>query len=1122
MSGITQHPNGFMMCCSLKALLLFCALSFALLSNPNAFGQAVTATLVGQVSDHSGAAIVGAQVKITEQQTSIVTSVVTNENGNYESTFLPPGIYTVTVAGTGFKSSVTKGVTVAVNTTVRVDVKLSIGSVTESVTVDSDRAVLETDRADVTGQITSTQVVDLPVGNNRNFQSLETLIPGVSPGVYDHSSFFDAQNSQSFSVNGQQETANNLQLEGIDDNERTGELQVYIPPAAAIQTVDVEINNYAPEFGRATGAVTNVILKSGTDQFHGSAYEFNSVAATSARSYFNNTGAFPGFTNNYFGATLGGPIRKGRTFFFVDALRYTNHSSVFYLFTVPTTAFLTGNLSASPTAIYDPNTGNSNGTGRTQFVTNGIPNVIPTGRINPIAAKLAALLPQPNIPGAGFTNNYQKTLGFSADTSQFDGKIDQRVGSNDHLAIRYSYEQNNTSQQPAFGLAGGAGGSSAGFQGTGINNTFTTAGEYTHVFSANFDMEARLGVDHYENVARQSDYGSTASTDIGIPGINTSPFNSGITTINVTNYSTPLIGYNNGLPWQRGEANIDAVNNWTKIVKNHTFKFGWELRRVRDDLLQGQNPNPRGVYTYLSGQTALNSPNPPASGFANAWAAFLLDVPSTAGVDAVVNDLSFRQTLYFAFIQDTYQVLPNLTLTYGMRWELYQPLMPKRKGGYSQYNPATNSLSVAGYGSVPMNLGMPWNTTDFAPRMGIAFRPSQTAVLRAGFGISYDPWQGPAYASNYPISTNTSFAALNSFSPALNQAGQPVHLSQGFPPVAAPIIPADGIILNPAVSSSYSSVNINYKDPYVMSWSLTLEQGFHGWTGSVAYVGNTGRQIPGSFNLNAGMVLGAGAAGQAEFATFGRTANTTLLYRGTNSNYNSLQARLTHHFSNGLEWTSAYAWQKAIAYVFGGGASGAGSFNFSADFPRNRSVTAFTAPQTYSQSVVYKLPFGRHAHFLSNSNRVVNSIVSGWMFSDILIMNVGLPLNFTASSSGLNATGNIQVPNEIASFKKLKGIGTSHNWFDTSAFVQPVGAVFGNMGQEMYEGPGQVSMNASLARNFPIHDSVSMDLRMDAFNPFNHPTFANPNTSLTSSSFGQVTAITGAPRTLQFAATISF
>jgi hypothetical protein len=1104
-------------------LFLLCALLLAFALSPRVLGQAVTATLVGEVSDVTGDVIPAAKVTITNQQTGAVASVVANESGNYEFSFVPPGVYTVSITHENFKASVTRNVNVAVNTTVRVDAKLTVGSVAESITVNSETPVLETDRADVNGQIASQQVTDMPVGNDRNFQALETLIPGVAPGSYDHSSFMDAQNAQNFSVNGQSELTNNLQFEGIDDNERSGELQgVYIPPAAAIQTVDVETNNYAPEFGRANGAITNVILKSGTNQFHGSAYEFNSVAATSARSYFNNTGVLPGFTNNYFGGTIGGPILKNHTFFFADALRYSNHNSNFYLFTIPTAAFRTGDLSASPTPIYDPSTGNPNGSGRQQFVTNGVPNVIPAGRVDPIATQLIALLPLPNVPGAGFTNNYQETLGFSVDTNQFDGKLDQDIGKADHLVLRYSFENNKTNQQPAFGLAGGPGGSSAGFQGTGLNTVFSTAGEYTHVFSDSFLTEARLGVDHYLNTAQESDYGSSASTAIGIPGINTSPFNSGITTIQITDYSTPLIGYNNGLPWERGETNIDAVNNWTKIIKNHTFKFGWELRRVRDDLLQGQNPNPRGVYQYDSGETALNAPTPPASGFANAWAAFLLDVPYTAGIDAIVNDLSFRQTLYFGFAQDTFQASPKLTITYGLRWELYQPLDPKRKGGYSQYDPSTNSLLVAGYGNVPLNLGMPWNDKNFEPRMGIAFRPTHTTVLRGGFGISYDPWQGVAYANNYPVNSNFSFASLNSFSSALNQSGQPVTLSQGFPQPVPPAIPASGIIPNAPISSAYSTMNTNYKDPYVMSYSLTVEQVVPGgWTASIAYVGNQGRQVPGHPDLNAGLVLGAGAAGQPQYATFGRTASDSLLLQGTNSNYNALQARLDHHFSKGLLWTSAYTWQKAMGFT-SNSVSGPAAFNFNIDFHRNYSVLNYTAPQTYSQSVLYQLPFGYHERFLSNSNHVVSSIVGGWKLSDVLIMSTGLPLNFTASTSGINAPSNIQVPNEISPFKKLKGIGTSHPWFDTSSFAQPVGAVFGNMGQEVYKGPGQVTTNTSLFRSFPIHESTSLELRVDALNTFNHPTFAAPNTSLTSSSFGQVTATTGNARTLQFAGTLNF
>jgi hypothetical protein len=1108
---------------SRRSVGLLCALAVALVFGPRVFGQAVTATVVGQVSDTTGGVIPAAKVTITNQQTGVATSVVTNESGNYEFSFVPPGIYTVSIVHQNFEESIRRNVNVVVNTTVRVDATLTVGSVAQSVTVNSEAPVLETDRADVNGQITPEQTTELPVGNNRNFQSLESLIPGVAPGIYDHSSFFDAQNAQNFSVNGQSELTNNVQLEGIDDNERSGELQgVYIPPAAAIQTVDVETNNYAPEFGRANGAITNVILKSGTNDFHGSAYEYNSVAATSARTYFNTTGELPGFTNNYFGGTIGGPIRKNHTFFFADALRYTNHSELYSLFTIPTAAFRTGNLSASPTPIYDPNTGNSNGTGRQQFVTGGVPNVIPAGRIDPISSALIALLPLPNIPGAGLTNNYQANLGFSVDTDQYDGKLDENIGKTDHLVLRYSFEKNTTIQQPAFGLAGGPGGSSAGFQGTGVNTVFSTAAEYTHVFSNSLVMEARLGADHYYNTAQPSDYGSNAATAIGVPGINTSPFNSGMTTIQITGYSTPLIGYNNGLPWQRGETNIDAVNNWTKIVRNHTFKFGWELRRVRDDLLQGQNPNPRGVYQYDDGETALNSPTAPASGFANAWAAFLLDVPYSAGLAAVVNDLAYRQSLYFGFLQDTFQVSHKLTLTYGLRYEVYQPYNPKKKGGYSQYDPSTNSLEVAGYGNIPLNLGMPWNSKDFAPRLGIAFRPAQATVVRAGFGISYDPWQGVSYAHNYPESTSIDYQALNSYAPALNASGAPVVLSQGFPAQTPLVIPSNGIITNAPISTSYDVMNTSYKDPYVMSYSLTAEQSFKGeWTASLAFVGNEGRQIPYSAALNAGLVLGAGAEGQPEYATFGRTAATTLLLAGANSDYNALQARLTRRFSNGLLWTSAYTWQKAMGYT-SNDVSGPSTPSFAVDFQRNYSVLTFTAPQTYSQSVVYELPFGRNGRFLSNTNPLARSIVSGWKLSDVLYMGVGFPLGFTASSAGINAPNNIQVPNEIAPLHKLKGIGTGSPWFDTSAFTQPAGPVFGNMGQEMYSGPGQVTNNTSLLRSFRIHEFASLEFRMDAFNSFNHPTFASPDTALTDSSFGHVTAITGAARTLQFAGTLSF
>jgi hypothetical protein len=1097
-----------------KCLSLLCGILLLWTAVPRLVAQAVTATLVGQVSDASGASLGDAQVTVTEQQTGITTQRTTNESGNYEFTFLPPGIYTVSVQHEGFDTGVTKDISVAVNTTVRVNIVLNVGSTAQSVTVNGGTPELQTDRADISGQVESKQVSELPVGSSRNFQALESLIPGVSPSTYDHSMFFDAQNSQSFQVNGQQAAANNLQFEGIDDNERTGELQVYIPPAAAIETVDVETSNYAAEFGRAAGAVTNVTLKSGTNQFHGSLYEFNSVAATSARSYFNNTGIKPGFTNNYYGGTIGGPVRKDHTFFFGDLLRYSNHSGVYSLFTLPTAAFRSGDLSAGPTNIYDPNTGVA-GVGRSQFVTNGVANVIPSSRISPVAKNLIALLPLPNIPGAGFTNNYQTTLGLQVDSDQVDFKVNQSIGANDQFFYRYSFQHVVTVQDPAFGMAGGPGGS-GGQQGTGDDNTFNTAGNYTHVFSPSFYTEGRLGVDHYYNTTKQSDYGSNDSTTVGIPGVNVSPFSSGLTDITVDGYSTPILGYNPAIPWQRGETNIDAVNNWTKILGNHSIKFGGEVRRVRDDLTQGGVYGPRGTFTYADGQTSTPTS---ASGFANAWASFLLDVPDASGIDVNISDASFRQTLYFGFAQDTWQLLPQLTLIYGLRWEFYPPATPKRKGGFSQYDPTNNSLLISGYGNIPQNLGLQVNNKDFEPRIGIAYRPTKTSVVRGGFGISHTPIQGSYYANNYPIVQNIAYNALDSYTPAVTATGQPSTLASGFPPPPQPTIPADGMIANAPQTSLWYEVNPNYKDPYVMSYNLTLEQSLgRNWVADAGFVGNSGRQIPGQYNLNAGMVAGAGANGQPEYATFNRTADTMLIYKGTNSNYNALQARLTHHASNGLVWTSAYSYQKMMGYISNAGSPSA--FNFYIDFRRNYSLLSYNATHAYSQSFVYELPVGQGKRFALSG--FTNKLVSDWQVSDVLSARTGTPLLFTASSAQLNAPSNIQVPDQNGAFKRLHGIGTTHPWFDTSVFSTPSGPVLGNMGQNVYSGPAQITNSSSIFRTLRLRDAASLQLRMDAFNSLNHPTFANPTTALTSSSFGQVTTTSGAARTLQFAATLSF
>ena len=1098
------------------------AIVLLLASGPGANGQATTATLVGTVTDTSGAVLGHATVTITDQSTGQTYTHQTNDSGNYEFTLLPPGVYSIQVADSGFANSLTNGVQATVNTTNRTDVRLNPGGAQQTVTVTDMAPMLQTDRADVTQQIETKQVSDLPVGNSRNFQALESLVPGVSAPIYDHSTFFDAQNSQSFQVNGQAELANNLQLEGIDDNERTGLLQVYIPPAAAIQTVDVTTSNYAPEFGRAAGAVTNVVLKSGTNRFHGSAYEFNEVSATGARSYFNNTGKFPRFTNNYYGATIGGPIFKDRTFFFGDFLRYNNHQSQFFQTTVPTAAFRSGDLSASPTAIYDPATGNADGTGRTQFAGNRIS----PARFSPVAVAVLNLVPLPNVAGAGTVNNFQENLGFDQDSTQFDVKFDQRLRAEDHLTYRYSWQQVTTFQQPAFGAAGGPAGG-GGFQGTGTNTTYNTAGEYTHVFSPRVLTGVRVGVNHYRNNARQADYGTDASTAIGIPGVNVSAFTSGLAGISIPGYggasltgASPLVGYSASIPWDRGESNIDAANYWNYVLGNHSLKFGFELRRVRDNLTQGQTFSPRGIFEYAEGQTGLNASGQKTS-FGNDFASFLLDVPNTVGRDVNVGSASWRQTLYFAYAQDTWQATPKLTLTYGVRWEFYPPANPDRKGGFSQYDPTDNTLHVSGYGAVPDDLGLPVRWGNFEPRLGAAYRATPRTVVRAGFGISHTPFQDNNYAYNYPVRQNVSFNSTSSYLPAVRTDGSVATLENGFPPAPVPVIPANGIIPNAPKSSSWNIVNPEYKDPYVMSFNVALQQDFgHGWVADFAYVGNQGRHVPAYYNINAGVVAGAGAAGQPEHATFGRTATTNIMAYGTNSNYNGLQVKATRRFQNGLSWTSGLAFQKSMGYI--SSTTGLASFNFYLDPRRDYAPTSWDRRFTYSQSVIYELPFGKNKPWLQQG--IGGAVLGGWQTSAVWSADTGQPLFLTASANSLNAPGNTQVPDQVGSFHKLGSIGSGKQWFDTSAFVQPTTAAYGNTPKNGYYGPGVTTFDASLSRTIPIHEAISVQLRADAFNALNHPNFANPGVSLTSTNFGQVTGTASgyAPRVLNFAATVNF
>ncbi len=1128
----------------MKLLYRICAAcALVLLIQIFAYAQAVNGTIVGTITDETGAVVPGAQVTITETSTNASRSAATDGNGYFSFPDLPPGGYSVKVAKQGFATAQRTDVPLGVNSTVRVDLQLRPGQVTETVNVSTALPVLQTDTAKTGDTLSAVQAEQLPLGNNRNFQNLLNLVPGATRTEFNHSRFFNPQNSLNNQVNGTSSLSNNFQFEGVNDNERTGLLQVYIPPVEAIQEVNVTTSNYDPEQGSAMGAVTNVIFKSGTNDFHGSAYEIWRGDRLNARNFFDfGTGGQPfvkpRLVSNYFGGTIGGPVIRNKTFFFFDILRTTDHESQFQRLSVPSTAMKNGDFSDPAFAtIYDPQTGNtadclpggnaSNcGKGRTPFAG----NMIPASRIDPVSARLLGLVPAPNAnftaPGLQkYSNNFQETVGFIQDNKSFDAKVDEHLSDADHISVRLSYMNPYTNQAPAFGpVAGGPVG--GGFQGTGTDATYSAGINWNHIFTPTFLSQTRIGLNRYRNEARNSDYGKNSSTEYGIPGVNVGDFTSGMTTLTGTGFSSPLIGYSASLPWIRAETDIDLVSNWTKISGNHTFEFGGNLLRLRDDLLQEQTFSPRGQWSFGANQTALNGGS--GTNLANNFASVLLDVPSGVGRDLNTYFPAYRSWELFFYGGDKWQVSPKLTLTLGLRWEFYPPGTPQFPGGFSNYDGSINSLVVAGIGGNPMNLGMRKKYRDFAPRIGVVYRLSEHDVIRAGFGMSYQPFQDNTYAYNFPVKQNNSFNSLSSYGPAILSDGTPATFEKGFPAPIVAAVPSNGIIpVNTPLlkSQSYFVIPKNYVDPYISSWNITYERALPGRLAlNIGYVGNRGVHVPLQYNLNAvtdPAFIGKGAAGQPYNQAYGITSSITEYFAQVSSNYNSLQVSLNRHFTRGVILTTSYTYGKALGFAEENGENSSGA-DYYVDFRRNYARTDFDRTHIFNQSIIYDLPFGKGRKFVQSGP--ASFIVGGWQISGVWTLMSGTPFNFGCNCLGLQTPGNHQSPELVAPFKKLYGINTNY-WFDPSSFADPTllfgTPTFGNVGRYILSGPGFFNVDAALYRNIRLTEKFNLELRTDWYSATNTPHFSNPDVSPGDATFAKITGA-GGSRSIDVGAKLTF
>jgi hypothetical protein len=1112
-----------------------------------AYSQAVNATLLGTVTDSTGAVVPSAKVTITETQTGVVHATQANESGNWIVPNLPPGIYAASIEAAGFKKETRRDVTLVVDTTTRVDIQLTPGNITETIEVTGAPPILQTDTASTAEQINNQVLVNVPLtSSNRNFQSLLNLAPGVAPVAEQHSQFFNASSSLQTEVNGQAREGNNTMIEGTDDNERTGLLQIYIPPIEAIQTVDVSLTNHDPEMGRATGAVVNVVLKSGTNEIHGAAYEFLQNSDFNARAFFNPSVGHLAY--NYVGGNLGGPIRKNKMFLFGDYLRVMDHEANTNLVTIPPNTWRTGDLSQGAQTIYDPATGNPlDGTGRTPFAG----NQIPASRINSISAAILGLLPPTNesFNIAKPTNNYYALLPYTKTTNSLDEKLDYNLTDKDRISERFSFSRPVVFQAPLFtgsyngqAIAAGGDGPGTAFMGTGKQTTYSTGLNYDRLISSTLVAELRLGVSYYHNAAVPSDYGSNDSSTLGIPGVNINPFTSGMVGIQMNDgFSNPVVGYSASLPWVRSEVNVDLVNTWTKTKGNHTVKWGFDLKRLRDNLLQDQTYSPRGIYYFGDDQTALCTAKVVSSstglatscnstvGIADDMAAFLLDVPYQLGRDINTYFPAYRQWEFFGFGGDRWQVSSKLTVDIGLRWEFYPPATPAFPGGFSNYDPTANNLVIAGISGNPSNLGMKKRYDYFAPRLGLAYRFTEKTVVRAGFGTSYTPFEDNTYAYNYPVRANNFYTNVgDGYATTLLPSGQAATFQQGFPlpvPVAIPsngIIPATGSLL----SNTEYTINQNFKNPYVESWNLAVQRSLPAhWTLDVAYVGLHGVDTGAQWNLNAPTsVLGGGTASEPLDILYGKTAGDTLFWDGFSSSYNALQVKMDRRFGD-LNILTAFTWGKGMNYQ----SDDDGGLYWQIGAQRDYARTDFDRTLAYVQTYVYQLPAGVGKKWLTHGPGAW--VLGNWQIAGVLTLMTGTPFSVTASGSSLNTPGETQTATQVAPVQIEHGINTGNLWFSTSSFIQPTGVAFGTSGRNILSGPGLFALNASLFKNFKIRERGNVELRAESFNLTNTPQFANPSASTTSATFGYVTSTlgsgtgvngTGGGRALQLGVKVSF
>jgi hypothetical protein len=1109
---------------------------------PPLCAQSASGTILGSVRDSTGSAIPNATVTITNQQTGFRRDVPSDSAGDYELPYVPLGSYVVSASARGFKTVERSGLTLEVDQKARLDFTLTVGDVSETVTVTEAPPLVKADSSENGEVVQQKTVQDLPL-NGRNYVQLVFLTAGVTTGQQggniEGSGAFVQRGTGSFNANGQRGQNNNFMVDGIDNNESWINSTILQPSVEATQEFKVYTANAPAEFGRSSGGIVNLQTRSGSNSYHGSAFEYLRNAALDSRNFFQrktdlDMRRIPNFVQSQFGATFGGPIIHNSWFIFGDYQGFRQALGEDLTSTVPTVAQKQGNFGSI--AIYDPLSTRVDPANASNYIRDIFPsNMIPASRIPKQAQTLVNLYPDPNVAGT-LVNNYFFSPSKYQNDDAFNIRSDKIVAQNNNLFVRVSRGRDVTSLPgtlpappnssiqygPYVGADNTQSADSADF------NLVTWGGVIsdTHVFRPNLANEFRIGFSRFDlhAVPKNLQYNSAAA--IGITGINDAvpPYSGGLIGVRPTGYMN--LGNITPIPSISQNTNYQLSENLTHIVGRHSFKYGFQVIRRHLNFFESQDPA-RGFFNFDS--TFTSQPNVANTG--NAIASLELGYPARITRTTLLGPFGLRAWEYSWYAQDDFKVNRRLTLNLGLRYELYPPLTEVAgriaNFNFSATDPALSLIArngdkYAGRTIDPLNL---------APRVGFAYSLTNSGrtVLRGSYGIHY---VSVHYAGQGAIGRNPPFMPTQDFQPGSLFVGR--NVADGLPiPVPMPLDTAAK--LNNAGGSIFA-VQLDSHTPRAQQYTFGVQHELAGGLLlEVDYVGTHGSHLFSTYNLNQPLPGPTALAARRPIQALNNVP--TINYYGFfgDSNYQGLQTKLSRRFSNGLEFLATYTWAKSIDDAIAGSSGQKNRPNVSSQYQdinnirSARGISSFDIPHRFVFSGFYELPFGKNKRFGSGSGRAKDLVIGGWQMNAILTMQAGLTFTPVLAANGLN-NGNFQLPNRIGDGSLPSSQRTIQQWFNTSispsdpkrAFDVPALYVYGNSGYDILRGPGLQTVDLAMHKNFSITERLRLQLRGEGFNILNRANFALPNINLGTAAGGAISSTITTSRQVQLVAKIEF